>query len=99
MELDKGKLSKLSKRVKGEPVDKDADDKGKNAPIGTVHAHYAGPDEGPFLCANCTHFARGGHCNHPDVIEDAKAGEGGLSIVDGKAAVSARGCCNYFRNK
>jgi len=66
-------------------------------PIGTKHAHYAGPEKGPFKCSNCTHFTKPGYCNHPDVIEDAEKKLGGLVLIDGVAKVSPQGCCNYFR--
>lgn len=69
-----------------------------NEAIGTPKAHYAGPDSGPFKCGNCSH-ERWGNCNHPDVIEDAKKGYGGLKInPENKLAVIDKGgCCTYFR--
>jgi hypothetical protein len=91
--VDKTKLSKLSKRVKGS-----SGESGRNKPIGTPHAHYAGPEQGPFKCENCAHQT-GGLCSHPDVIEDARAGSGGLTIVKDRAQINAAGCCNYFRKR
>lgn len=72
---------------------------GNNAPVGTPHAHYAGPELGPFKCATCFHLGFPHFCNHPDVIEDAKAGAKGLKIEHGKAVIHLGGCCNYWRRR
>lgn len=68
-----------------------------DAPIGTPHAHYAGPEFAPFKCATCIHLSFPHFCSHPLVIEDAKAAKGGLSFSQGKAVIHLSGCCNYWR--
>ena len=70
-----------------------------NQPIGTEHSNYAGPKDGPFACHACTHFKFPHLCNHPEVIADAKAGNGGLRLQgkNGFAIVAPGGCCTYFR--
>lgn len=71
-----------------------------NDPIGTKHAHYAPPSDGPFRCDNCQHYSEPHFCNHPDVIEDAKAGGKGLKMGSkDRAIINSAGCCNYFRTK
>lgn len=70
--------------------------------IGTPNAHYAPPSDGPFICMRCTHFkwidgTVNGHCGHPDVFKDAKAGY--LQLTGEKPVVHHEGCCNYFNNR
>lgn len=62
----------------------DADDEG----IGSKETGYAGPDMGPFSCANCMHFDGQGSCDNEKVMADPE--------VNGK--VDAEGCCNLFKN-
>ena len=73
---------------------------GNDSPIGTTNGGYAKPEEGPFECQRCVHYAKingtHGTCDHQDVVADATAGEIKLS-EGGKAVVAARGCSNYFR--
>lgn len=74
-----------------------------NEEIGTPKAHYAPPSWGPFICMRCKHFewllgTVNGECDHPEVLEDAKAGY--LQITkDGLPIVHHEGCCNEFNNK
>ncbi len=72
-----------------------------NEPIGTERSGYAPPKEGPFECGNCIHYSavNGTHgtCDHPEVIEDAKAGE--IKMQDDKALVAMAGCCNEYRKE
>lgn len=73
---------------------------GRNGSIGTPHAHYAPPSDGPFLCLRCLHYKAlpgevSGNCDHPDVKEDAEAGL--LPMHDDKPVVHHEGCCNYFQ--
>jgi hypothetical protein len=70
-----------------------------NSKIGTPHAQYAPPSDGPFMCIVCRHFKQlkgtvEGNCDHPDVKEDAEAGF--LPMVDDKPVVHHEGCCSYF---
>ena len=68
--------------------------------IGTAKSGYAGPEKGPFACANCAHFSWPLHCDHSEGIEDAENGDPGLSLNrDGTAKVEPGGCCNEFRPK
>jgi hypothetical protein len=68
--------------------------------LGTPHSGYLGADYAPFACHACLHFSWPHLCEHPDVIEDAKRGLGGLKLQkSGRAVVQAGGCCNYFRPK
>lgn len=72
-------------------------------PIGTEESGYATPDQGPFMCGNCVHYkpVNGTHgtCDHPEVIEDAEAGDIPKGREDGMAAatVAYEGCCDFFR--
>jgi hypothetical protein len=72
---------------------------GNNNKIGTPHAQYAPPADGPFMCIVCRHFTsiKGtvtGNCDHPDVKEDAEAGF--LPMSKDKPVVHHEGCCSYF---
>lgn len=66
-----------------DPQMNDSDDQG----IGSKESGYAGPDMGPFSCANCSHFDGQGSCDNEKVMADPE--------VNGK--VEADGCCNLFR--
>lgn len=68
-----------------------------NDPIGTKLSQYAGPDHGPFACHNCVHYRWPHLCDHPKVIEDAKAGSLKMNR-NGLAVIAPGGCCKYFRN-
>lgn len=67
----------------------------QDSPIGTKKAGYAGPEEGPFKCANCVHFKEvsesEGRCNQPDVVADPE-----MKKDQGAAVVQEGGCCNMF---
>lgn len=85
-------------------VEREGDDeKGDFKPTGTSEARYSPPADGPFECGNCVHYkpVNGTHgtCDHPDVIEDAEAGELPKGREDGEPAalVALRGCCSYYR--
>ena len=71
------------------------------AAMGTKLSHYSPAKDGPFKCSRCTHFeAKSLECDHPEVIQDAKNKEPGLSLSkSGNAVVEAEGCCEYERKK
>jgi hypothetical protein len=58
-----------------------------NAGIGSAAAGYAGPENGPFECSNCTHFTAPNQCDNPQVQSDPE--------VNGQ--VEPEGCCNLFK--
>lgn len=68
------------------PEDKKDTKREEYQPMGVGHALYSGPDDGPFRCGMCRHFAEGGKCEHPEVIEGPTHGR-----------VEAGGCCKYYR--
>lgn len=70
-----------------------------NKPMGSPRAEYLPSRYGPFACHNCQHFKWPHLCDHPEVIEDAKAKAGSLKIGPrGLAVVEPGGCCEYFRS-
>lgn len=79
-------------RIEHKSGESEPKETGADEPIGTEKAGYATPDQGPFECGNCEHYAQSvnathGNCDHPDVIED----------LGSPARVAKKGCCNYFR--
>jgi hypothetical protein len=66
--------------------------------IGTKRAGYAPPEDGPFRCSKCVHFAKvgvtDGRCNQSEVLADPEIPKDD----DGKAIVRTAGCCTYFHN-
>lgn len=65
---------------------------GDDMPTGTPHAHYSGPEEGPFKCSHCVHAMDAQWCNQPDVIMDL-GGDG----PEGRALIHPDGCCSFHR--
>jgi len=65
--------------------------------VGSGRAKYAPPDLGPFKCEHCEYFKRPTLCGNPVVLRDARSGV--LPMLNGKAVVHPRGCCNEYEPK
>lgn len=63
-------------------------------PVGVGDSRYAGPDLGPFKCEHCEYFKKPTFCNNPTVKGDARKGK--IPLLNGKAVVHPRGCCNEY---
>jgi hypothetical protein len=67
--------------------------------IRLAHQVYMPGSKGPFRCDNCEYYISKNTCNQSKIINYAKKGMFGLTMIGENARVDPNGCSDEFKRK